>query len=75
MSATGDGNIDHEEWAAYIKWMEDRKISWVTWSVSDKDESCSVLNKSASSDGNWTGNDLKVFGILTREYLQTKNRQ
>ena len=73
MSATGDGNIDHEEWASYINWMEEKKISWITWSVSDKDESCSVLNKSASSDGNWKGSDLKVSGILTREYLKKKN--
>ena len=54
--------------------MEERKISWITWSVSDKDESCSVLTTSASSDGNWNGNDLKVSGILTREYLQSKKR-
>lgn len=74
MSATGDGNLDHEEWATYIKWMEERKMSWVTWSVSDKDESCSVLKTSASSDGNWNGNDLKVSGIMTKEYLQTKKR-
>ena len=74
MTATGDGNIDHEEWATYIQWMEERKISWVTWSVSDKEETCSVLTKSASSNGNWSDQDLKESGILTREYLQTKSQ-
>lgn len=74
MSATGDGKIDHEEWAAYIRWMEERKISWVTWSVSDKEESCSVLRKSASSNGNWADHDLKESGILTRKYLKSKNK-
>ncbi len=74
MTASGDGNMDHEEWAKYINWMEEKKISWITWSVSDKDESCSVLTPSASSDGNWVGDNLKVSGILTREYLQSKKK-
>lgn len=72
MEATGDGNIAHEEWAAYIKWMEEKKLSWITWSISDKNETCSVLNSSASSDGGWKGGDIKVSGVLTREYLKSK---
>ena len=70
MDATGDGKLDDEEWNKYIKWMQEKKLSWITWSVSDKDESCSVLNKSASSDGNWTDKDLKESGLKTREYLR-----
>ena len=75
MEASGDGNIAHEEWAKYIQWMAEKKISWITWSVSDKEETCSVLNPSASGEGNWTGNDIKVSGILTREYLKAKKHQ
>jgi len=74
MEASGDGPIDYAEWAKYIDWMKERKLSWITWSVSDKDESCSVLNKSASSDGNWTEKDLKESGIKTREYLIKMNQ-
>ena len=74
MEASGDGNIAHEEWAKYIQWMEEKRISWITWSVSDKNETCSVLNTSASGDGNWKGSDIKVSGILTREYLKTKKQ-
>ena len=70
MDATGDGKLDDEEWNKYINWMQEKKLSWITWSVSDKDESCSVLNKSASSDGNWTDKDLKESGLKTREYLR-----
>ncbi|MBL0359305.1 MAG: glycoside hydrolase family 5 protein [Chitinophagaceae bacterium] len=70
MEATGDSKIDYEEWAKYINWMKLRKLSWITWSVSDKDETCSVLNKSASSDGNWSEKDLKESGIKIREFLR-----
>jgi endoglucanase len=73
MEATGDGKINYEEWNKYINWMEERKLSWVTWSLSDKDESCSVLNTSASSDGGWQDKDLKESGLKTREFLRKKN--
>ncbi|MBC7626894.1 glycoside hydrolase family 5 protein [Ferruginibacter sp.] len=72
MKATGDGPIDYAEWNKWIKWMEINKISWVTWSVSDKDETCSVLNKSASDFGGWKTDDLKESGIKTRELLRSK---
>jgi endoglucanase len=67
MEASGDGPLNEEEW---IEWAEARKISWVTWSVSDKDESCSVLQKTASSDGGWTDKDLKQSGIETRALIK-----
>lgn len=72
MQATGNGPIDYVEWNKWIKWMEARKLSWITWSVSDKDETCSVLNKSASDFGGWKTDDLKESGIKTRELLRTK---
>lgn len=72
MQATGDGKLDYEEWNKYIHWMEAKKLSWITWSISDKDESCSVLNKSASSDGNWTNKDLKESGLQVKEFLRKK---
>jgi endoglucanase len=70
MSASGDGPIDDAEWQRWIDWCEQRKISWVTWSVSDKDETCSVLQKSASSNGGWKDEDLKESGIKVREMLR-----
>lgn len=74
MEATGDGPLDEEEWQRWIDWMENRKLSWITWSVSDKDETCSVLKKSASSTGNWKANDLKESGKKSREYLKKLNK-
>lgn len=72
MDASGDGSLDLKEWEKYVTWMSLIKLSWVTWSVSDKDESCSMLQKSASSDGGWKLTDLKQSGILTRTYLRIK---
>ncbi|MDP4261214.1 MAG: glycoside hydrolase family 5 protein [Bacteroidota bacterium] len=73
MEATGDGPINYEEWQKWIDWMEARGLSWITWSVSDKDETCSVLEKSAAPDGNWKETDLKESGIKIRKYLRKYN--
>jgi endoglucanase len=70
MGASGDGAIDYPEWQRYIDWINKNNLSWITWSVSDKNETCSVLNPSASPAGKWQEADLKESGRKTREYLR-----
>ena len=74
MEASGDGSINEVEWQSWINWCEERKISWISWSVADKDETCSVLKKSAASEGNWKETDLKASGIKSREYIRKYNK-
>lgn len=70
MKADGNSAIDYKSWNTWIDWMEANKISWVSWSVADKNETCSMLKTSASDNGNWSENDLKESGIKTREKLR-----
>lgn len=70
MEATGDGPLDYAEWQRWVDWMDQRKLSWITWSVSDKNETCSVLKPSASSTGNWTEDDIKESGKKAKAYLE-----
>ncbi len=70
MLHTGDGPLNYDEWHKWITWMQENKVSWISWSISDKDETCSMLKKSASPEGNWTEEDLKESGIKTRELLR-----
>ena len=72
MEASGDGPINYEEWQKWIDWMNKNKISWVSWSISDKDETCSMLKTSAGSEGGWSAADLKESGQKTREYMRAK---
>ncbi len=73
MDASGDGPLNDEEWRRWIAWCEKNKLSWVIWSVSDKDETCSVLQKSASSNGDWKEEDLKESGTKSRDLIRTYN--
>jgi endoglucanase len=70
MEATGDGPINYEEWKKWIDWMDSKGLSWITWSVSDKNETCSMLFPSAASNGNWKDADLKESGLKVRGYLR-----
>ena len=71
MEASGDGPMDYIEWKKWIDWMDAKGLSWITWSVSDKNETCSVLKPSAASNGKWKDEDIKESGIKTRGYLRS----
>jgi endoglucanase len=73
MEASGDGPLNVTAWQEYIDWMEAKQLSWITWSVSDKEETCSILKKSARSDGHWKLADLKESGVKIRQYLRKYN--
>jgi len=72
MAANGDGPLDYEAWQVWRDWAEARKISWITWSVADKNESCSFLYPKASSKGGWKTKDLRESGQVTRRLLREK---
>jgi endoglucanase len=73
MEASGNGPLDEQEWKNWIVWAERNKISWITWSVTDKNETCSMLLPSAGSEGNWQEKDLKESGIKTRLMVKEYN--
>lgn len=72
MEASGDGPMDYEAWQTWQDWAEERKISWITWSIADKDETCSFLKPSASDTGPWSEDDLKESAKATRKILREK---
>lgn len=72
MEASGDGPIDQASWKAWLDWMESNQISWIGWSVSDKDETCSMLKPGVSASGNWTDAELNPWGQVVRETLRSK---
>lgn len=74
MEATGNGPLNENEWQLWIDWAEANKISWITWSVSDKDETCSVLLPTAADNGNWNDVQLKASGLKTKAHLLKYNK-
>ncbi len=69
MEATGDGPIDHAEWQRWLDWMHNNGLSWAAWSVSDKEETCSMILKQGASEGGWMDSDLREWGRIVRDEL------
>jgi len=72
MEATGDGPIDHQEWATWLEWMAGHNLSWVVWSVSSKNETCSMIKDNSSPISGWADSDLKEWGLMVKNILRTK---
>lgn len=70
MEATGDGAIDMPEWEKWVNWMNDNSLSWIAWSVSDKNESCSMVKDQTSPISKWKETDLKEWGRVVRKTLR-----
>lgn len=67
--ATGDGPVDAESWQAWSDWATSRGISMLTWSISDKAETCSMFTPEASSEGPWADDVIKPWGIIVKDWL------
>ena len=71
--ASGNGRIDEEQERLWIERMERLGISWVCWSISDKDESCSMLLPRATATGPWADDVIKKHGKIVKGYLTKYN--
>ena len=73
MEASGDGPVDAESEEAWIAMCERLGISWLCWSISDKDETCSMLLPQAKATGPWPDHVIKPYGKLVKSMLQKYN--
>lgn len=70
MEASGDGAVDKESWENWVEWMNANNLSWVVWSISDKDETCSMIQNTKSPISKWKDSDLKDWGKIARNALR-----
>jgi endoglucanase len=73
MEASGDGKIDSESEEKWIQLCEYLGISWVCWSISDKNETCSMLLPRATETGPWADDVIKEYGKLVKGMLLKYN--
>ncbi len=71
--ASGDGRLDLESEEEWIQMCERLGVSWVCWSISDKNETCSMLLPRATATGPWADDVIKKYGKLVKELLLKYN--
>ena len=72
--ASGDGKIDPVSEEKWIQMCERLGVSWVCWSISDKNESCSMLLPRATATGPWPDDVIKEYGKLVKSLLKKYNK-
>jgi len=70
MEASGNGHIDMQSWRIWLQWMNDNHISWIAWSISDKNETCSMIRNTSSPVSGWNDSDLKEWGLIVKDELK-----
>ena len=70
MEASGDGPVNIYAWQAWVLWMNENNISWLAWSIADKNETCSMIKNTSSPVSGWADSDLKEWGQIVREELR-----
>lgn len=60
--SSGNGGFNLEEADRWIAFFEKNKISYVGWSLSNKDESASMISPQSSKKSGWTNEDLGGTG-------------
>ena len=73
MECTGDGPVVIPEWTRWVEWLESKKISWVNWSISDKNETCSMILPRANKNGGWDESLIKPAGRQSRKFIRQYN--
>jgi endoglucanase len=71
--ASGNGRLDADSEQQWVDRMEANKISWICWSLSDKDETCSMLLPRANATGPWPEDVIKKYGKLVKSLLLKYN--
>lgn len=68
--ASGNGGPYLPQSKEWIDFLNARKISWVNWSLADKDESSAALLPGASTTGGWTDAQLSESGKWVRDQIR-----
>ncbi len=72
---TGNGKLDYEASTEWFNFLDKYKISWCNWSVSDKEETASILMPGAKYSGKWKTEELTPSGQFIRDEMITKNEK
>lgn len=72
VNALGNGNVNAAEAQTWWDFLEENKLSSCNWSVSNKNESASILKPGVNSLDNWNNSNYTQSGLLVKGYLDGK---
>lgn len=70
-AADGKGEVDEASTREWMDFMQQWGLSHCNWSVSDKEETASIVKPGSSAFGYWVESELTPSGRLTREWMRS----
>ncbi|KQN82953.1 hypothetical protein ASE90_09340 [Sphingomonas sp. Leaf67] len=70
-AANGDAPIDAAETRIWWEWCARNGVSYLNWSVANKDEASAILKPGTQAVAGWLAGDLTGSGKLVRGHLRT----
>ena len=68
--ASGNGGIDYDSAQSWLDLLNDRGVSFLAWSLSNKNETSALIQPGCSKTGGWTEDDLSETGRWFRKAIQ-----
>jgi len=72
--ADGNGEFDRNKTETWLNWMEENKLCWINWNITDKKETTALLEPRANANGNWKQDELTPAGQYIRKVLRGLNK-
>lgn len=71
--ANGSGSIDIAQAEAWLKQLDSYNISYMVWSLSNKNESSALIQSSVSKTASWSEGELTQAGQWIRNQYRSRN--
>lgn len=67
--ASGNGSNDIEQANLWMEWMNENFVSCIQWNLSNKNETCALINSSCTKTTDWEENELTESGIWMLNHI------
>ena len=65
--ASGTGNVDENEANTWINFLREKKVGYICWNLSNKDESSSILKAGVENITSWNEEELSKTGLWLKK--------
>ena len=68
-NANGDGSVDYSSASEWKKYIKDNNLSFIGWSLCNKDEKAAFIRRDCSKHSGWTESDLTDTGKYYKNWF------
>ena len=75
INADGNGSIDYKEADKWMKYINDKNISFIIWALSNKNEGASLIRSDVKKTSGWSYDELAPHGKWFYDQMKNYNKE